>query len=253
MVNKVRYLLWGLGICLVFGVACRDKKTPVLHFCTRLKKVKISGRQPAFAPNYIRQWGQHKEIRVFLLDSARPISARLLRTAAAWSKYCNVTFTLTEKKPLSDIRVTFRSGGYASAVGKEANESPYLNGPSMFLEGLDTLSDDAEFTRVVLHEFGHAIGLEHELQKSTVKIPWDTEAVVSYYKDLYKWPREEVYRNIFDQFPVEKPYEEFDSTSIMVYAVPAELTIGHTFSIPWPKGLSSTDEKDIGIWYPIKK
>jgi len=53
-------------------------------------------------------------------------------------------------------------------------QDEYLNYPRMILQGSDTMQDGPELARIVLHEFGHAMGLEHELRKSVALIPWDT-------------------------------------------------------------------------------
>ncbi len=184
------------------------------------------------------------------MDSVAPVQIKLLQVANQWSKYCNISFKPVEKLYQSQIRITFRKGGYASAVGIECNERAYHNVPTMFLEGLDTMKDTQQFNRIVLHEFGHALGLEHELKKPSAKIPWDSAAVYTYYKTKYNWEKSDVDKNIFASLIVEKRYEDFDSTSIMVYAVPSFLTKNHSYSVSWPRGLSSTDIKGIGEWYP---
>jgi hypothetical protein len=75
--------------------------------------------------------------------------------------------------PPSDIRVHFsastETGGRWSLVGTDAIRLRLNHAPSMNLQGLATanLADTKVKTfyrRVVIHEFGHALGLEHEHQ-----------------------------------------------------------------------------------------
>jgi hypothetical protein len=40
---------------------------------------------------------------------------------------------------------------------------------------------DQEYSRVVLHEFGHALGAIHEHQHPAAGIPWDKPKVYEYY------------------------------------------------------------------------
>lgn len=40
---------------------------------------------------------------------------------------------------------------------------------------------DQEYSRVVLHEFGHALGAIHEHQHPEAAIPWDKPKVYEYY------------------------------------------------------------------------
>ena len=41
----------------------------------------------------------------------------------------------------------------------------------------DSETTDDEYRRVVLHEFGHALGLAHEHQSPGVAIPWNEQKV----------------------------------------------------------------------------
>lgn len=221
----------------------------VLPICTRPEKVRIKGRRPALAPNYKLQWDNHRKLMVYFMEGNKPLGTEIVAIANDWSRHCGLSFKLTDKLTDSQIRVTFRSGGYSSAVGLECIQDKYMDQPTMFLEGLDTMKDKQEFIRIVLHEFGHTLGLEHELRKASSKIPWDTAAVVKYYWDHYRWSKQKVIDNIFLPVTVPKEYDEFDSTSIMVYAVPDTLTIGN-YSISWSQKLSKSDEKYIQKWYP---
>ena len=39
-------------------------------------------------------------------------------------------------------------------------------------------TDEREFRRAVLHEFGHVLGLVHEYQNPNADIPWNKAAVI---------------------------------------------------------------------------
>jgi len=235
---------------MISFTACHHKQQEkVIPFCTRLKRVKITGRRPAFAPNYKLQWANHTVLHVYFMEDFGALNDKIISIANTWSNFSGISFKKTDQINESQIRVTFKHGGYASAVGIECKEHSYDDKPTMFLQGLDTLQDMKEFTRVVLHESGHAIGLEHELRKPAAQIPWDTAAVYKYYSDHYGWNRTDVDANIFQAFITPKQYDEFDSTSIMVYAVPDTLTKGH-YTINWPDQLSKSDKVDINKWYP---
>ncbi len=83
----------------------------------------------------------------------------------------------TDTNYAADIRIAFRSGdegGYWSMVGNDSTKPSLAkpNQPSMNFEGFpDELPTDYQAT--VLHEFGHALGFEHEHQSPIA--PCETE------------------------------------------------------------------------------
>ena len=87
------------------------------------------------------------------------------RTITEWSKYANISFSF-QQTGTPQIRITFDpNGGSWSFVGNE-NTSIDATKATMNLGWLDgnsnTISDDEH--GVILHEFGHVIGLLHEHQ-----------------------------------------------------------------------------------------
>ena len=85
-------------------------------------------------------------------------------------------------------------------------------------------SSDVEIERVVLHEFGHALGLVHEHQLPAGGIIWDKPAV---YNDLkFKWSREKIEQNVFATIdPAEAAMTTLDPTSIMMYPIKKSWTV----------------------------
>lgn len=222
---------------------------PSLPVCTRLPRIDV----PEFAPNSKRKWPDNTTVLyVYFAAGENDLTASIIETANEWSEYCRIHFEPTKEFPLAQIKVTFDKSGYASAVGTECIQEKYLTEFNMCLQGIDKVTSPEEFKRVVLHEFGHALGIEHELSKPSATIPWNKPEVYSYYKKKFKWGKSEVNHNIFEQLkPDSKENEEFDSTSVMVYGVKPPLTIA-PYEIPWPKGLSKTDKEGINKWYPKK-
>ena len=87
------------------------------------------------------------------------------RTITEWSKYANISFSF-QQTGTPQIRITFDpKAGSWSFVGNE-NSDIAPSKATMNLGWLDgssnTISDD-EYG-VILHEFGHVIGLLHEHQ-----------------------------------------------------------------------------------------
>ena len=75
---------------------------------------------------------------------------------------------------------------------------------------------------VVLHEFGHAIGLVHEHQNPAGGIEWNEDVVI---RDLSgppnNWTVEQIRHNVLNKYSVDQIRgTEFDRDSIMLYFFP---------------------------------
>lgn len=156
---------------------------------------------------------------------------------------------------ITDLRIIFRQGGSSSYIGSDAKRIPQ-NQPTMFFGWINPGEPEESIRQVVLHEFGHALGLIHEHQSpSAGVIPWDKEKVYDYYYRTQNppWDRTTVDANIFFRYSAsETNYTSYDSTSIMHYAIPASITTGG-YSTPWNSVLSPTDKafiKTLYLYYP---
>lgn len=153
----------------------------------------------------------------------------------------------------ADIRIYFEDGGSSSYVGSECLDVP-KNEPTMFFGWVNEQESEESIRQVILHEFGHALGLVHEHQHPEVSISWDSAKVYRYYHDTQKppWTKEQVDFNIFYRYDKNTiNYTRYDSTSIMHYAIPRFLTKNHK-GTPWNPVLSKTDSGFIKTIYPYK-
>jgi len=126
--------------------------------------------------------------------------------------------------------------------------------PTMNFGWLRSNTPNDEVRRVVLHEFGHALGLVHEHQNPAVAIPWNKAAVYQYYQGPpNQWSQEQVDLNIFEVYGKGlTKYTRFDRNSIMLYPIPAELTTGG-YQVGWNNELSYWDKLFIRKCYPPTK
>lgn len=124
--------------------------------------------------------------------------------------------------------------------------------PTMNLGMLTQAISDETFQQLVLHEFRHVLGLIHEHQNPNADIPWNKEAVYSFFTGPPNdWSRDVVYLNIFKKY--RGKYREFDPPSIMMFfPITQAFLTGNTFQ-PIPvlsKVLSERDKKLISELYP---
>lgn len=210
----------------------------------------VPGLAPRAAVERLRLWENGKRLRIRFLDGDSTVQDRIATIAPEWEQYTNLTLDFVRDGD-AEIRISFLDRGFSwSTVGTDALNRGRVQA-TMNYGWLTPSTGEREYRRVVLHEFGHALGMIHEHQNPAAEgeIPWDKPRVYEYYA-RQSWSRQDVDDNIFDVYAVDATnFTSFDSTSIMQYAVPDELTIG-TFAIPWNTELSATDEEFMKRQYP---
>jgi hypothetical protein len=116
---------------------------------------------------------------------------------------------------------------------------------------LEDNTEDEEYRRVVIHEFGHALGAIHEHQNPKGGIEWNLPAVYEYFSGPpNNWSKEEIDFNIIQKYSMDQlNATKFDRKSIMLYSFPPEMIIGGT-GTPENTKLSVGDKKFIRKMYP---
>lgn len=186
-------------------------------------------------------------IKARFLDGADVVQHKVEQVAHEWEQHANVRFEFGDD-PDAPVRISFRHEGSWSYLGTVALQIP-TNEPTMNYGWLTPDTADEEYSRVVLHEFGHALGCIHEHQSPDVRIPWDKEAVYAFYA-RQGWSRTQVNENLFRAYsPEGLQYSRFDPDSIMLYAVDDALTVGD-WSVGWNTQLSEQDKAFIRSLYP---
>jgi hypothetical protein len=199
-----------------------------------------------------KKWQQERVLSVAFLDGDADVQEKVKKYAHKWSPYTNITFKFVDNAN-ADIRISFefdpgRSWSYLGTDSLSIDK----NEPTMNFGWLTPNSAEDEFSRVVAHEFGHALGCIHEHQNPDTDIPWNKEKVYKLYKQTNGWDKETVDRNIFQKYSKDiTQYSSFDKESIMLYSIPKTLTDG-SFEVGWNRKLSDTDKSFIGVMYPKK-
>jgi len=193
-------------------------------------------------------WPIGQTLRVRFIGGSTDLHSQVSGIAKEWEQHANIHFEFVDDEP-SDIRVSFKAGaGSDSTRGIMARERP--GEPTMNLD--ITQQQGPALRRTVLHQFGHALGLMHEHLSPDAKIPWDAEKVYAYYGGPpNSWSRETTDEKILTPTASTK-YSPFDSKSIMMIAIPAQLTKdGSSYAAPLE--LSEGDKAFIGKMYPFLK
>jgi Astacin (Peptidase family M12A) len=198
----------------------------------------------------LRLWENGKRLRIRFLDGDSAVQQRIANIAPEWEQFTNLKLDFV-RDGAAEIRISFRDVGFSwSTVGTDALSRSRTQ-PSMNYGWLKPNTAEREYRRVVLHEFGHALGMIHEHQnpEAVGRIPWDKPKVYAYYA-RQGWSQQDVDENIFDVYERDDTnFTSFDSSSIMQYAVPDDLTVG-SFAIGWNTELSEMDKDFMRRQYP---
>ena len=119
-----------------------------------------------------KRWRKGRTLKIRFMDGDAALQNRVAQSAKEWMKYANVNFDFGTYAN-AEIRIAFVQGaGSWSAVGTDALVEEWFpkNEQTMNYGWLRPTSTDQEVSSVVLHEFGHALGLIHEHQQPSAEI-----------------------------------------------------------------------------------
>ncbi|HVQ75944.1 MAG TPA: M12 family metallopeptidase [Candidatus Binatia bacterium] len=181
------------------------------------------GRTRAITP-IGKLWMNGSTLRVRFVDGTPAQQETVRQFAPRWTDHANLHFEFGHA-PDAEIRIAFADDGAWSYVGTDARGIP-AHEPTMNFGWLDEA--------VVLHEFGHAIGLAHEHQNPAGGIQWNEPVVI---RDLSgppnRWDEATIRHNVLAKYEHDQVNgTEFDPQSIMLYSFPADWTLNGFQSEP---------------------
>jgi hypothetical protein len=125
----------------------------------------------------LSRWDTGATIRVAFNGGDASLHASIAGVAAEWTRHGNIhldfgevsqvegyrQWRTTDHYAAAEIRVGFAAHGYGSLIGRQAIDPRFTNpgSPTIILGGMDR-ELPPDWQSIVLHAFGHALGLQHE-------------------------------------------------------------------------------------------
>jgi len=198
------------------------------------------------------KWSPGDVITISFLGGDPAVQARVKAAARGWTVpgLARLNLSFRTDTTDTDIRISFAFRGSWSVLGTTCKNVP-VSRPTMNFGWLRPDTSDAELQRVVLHEFGHALGLIHEHQNPAGGIHWDREKVIEELSGPpNNWDLNTIEHNMFAPAAVnETNFTQMDPLSIMMYPIPARWTTDG-FSAGLNADLSAKDKEFIHNQYP---
>jgi hypothetical protein len=194
---------------------CFDRILPTDSHAPQRTRM-MGGRSRAIAIRRSK-WINGSPIRIHFMTGTAAQHAMVKQYADEWTKHANLKFVWVND-PNADIRVTFdENDGAWSYLGTDNLTIPKSEA-TLNLGWLDE--------GVILHEFGHMIGLAHEHQNPDGGIQWNESVVIAELAGRPNyWDEATVRHNVLSRYSADQLCgTEFDPESIMLYAFPAEWT-----------------------------
>lgn len=185
-----------------FKVLFQANSAPPSYMAQMLK----SGVAPFSIIDKFRKWEPGTTLKVcFHSAGAEDVKARIAQIASQWSRYGAIYFDfgkapayrLCHAKDGTVVRISFRQKGYFSRIGTRALLSDVNNEVTMGLQDLDEPRypiDGEKFKAIVIHEFGHTLGLAHEHQHPAADCYPQFNRIAI--KQAYEWNDQEADENL---------------------------------------------------------
>ncbi|EPQ29004.1 uncharacterized protein PFL1_03294 [Pseudozyma flocculosa PF-1] len=209
----------------------------------------------AVIANREKLWSSNpQDIRFFFMEGTPQQQDKVRTVIDEWTWYANVRFVEVGSPADSQVRIRFDpSDGSYSYVGTDCE---MIDGDkhTMNLGWIDRTSSLTRNERAtILHEFGHVLGLLHEHQSPAhggIAVQ-NVDLALELYRRKQGWSDKQIHEQVIDVYGAKEVsnYSQVDTTSIMQYPQPKELT-GLKEDIPFNTELSQLDKAYMVLQYP---
>jgi hypothetical protein len=213
--------------------------------------------QPAHLAMLVqKKWAPGTTIPVYFLDGGTAaLRAKVLAHANAWhDRGANVAFRETGQRDQATVTLARTPGlGYWSMIGTDSLVVSRAGQQTLNLDGFTAKTREAEWRRVVRHEFGHALGFPHGQQTPEIVARIDEEKAIAYYMRTQGWSRDLAAAQFEALATSEVSLFGGNSDSVMTYPCPAFLLKQGAQLVPGGKDITNDDAAAARKFYPAAK
>ncbi|TGN16921.1 ankyrin repeat domain-containing protein [Leptospira idonii] len=209
-------------------------------------------KQRAVWLNNIR-WKNGQVIPVYFKNGTKEQRLGVEHCAREWERYGNFKFKFfDEPKRNQDLTILIEFAPQKQGVAGWSYVGSGTKDPSQTSMSFFPEHKGENGCSTIAHEFGHALGLQHEQHNPAKKESWIPEKTYDYFQNQYGWDKLKTDTEILKSIDTYANYGKADPVSIMAYYFPGELfTSGKPMGIRF--GLSARDVEGIAKMYPGKK
>ena len=201
--------------------------------------------------DFNNKWTPGTTLKVSFIGGTDWQKEKVKLYAPGWSKYANVKFDFGNYAD-ADVRVSFEpKKDPIPFIGTDAKNRLSFQ-ETMNLGWIDNTKTEDQLKSVILHEFGHTLGLLHEHMNPLSNIRWNKPVVYAYYMQYDGWDKAMVDKQVFDRYSVSMTNKSYDPKSIMHYPIPANFTLDG-YSVGENDDLSDNDKKLVTELYPFNR
>jgi len=207
-----------------------------------------------------KQWPKGAQLTVVFLDGSPKLHQLIKTTAPQWLENTSLSFRffsdLKSAPTKSHIRISFGLHN-GSRLGNHSDYRSIDATMNLFDLTSDQINEDSA-KRLILHEFGHALGFEHEYR--SLYWPYGRNPINKILTDCYpqmeligysaKSAVEHCHSTNSVLTKKQAFFTAFDERSIMNYPMIFVLADGNQKHIPAATSLSYLDRHAIQQWYP---
>jgi hypothetical protein len=164
-----------------------------------------------------KRWKRGQTLLIYFVNGDQNQCKKFKEIADLWIIGTSLKLETTSNIHLSNIRAWI-----GLTDGKRKNSSEIgIDSMDPRLKEKPTLRVSEVTEDMVLHEFGHALGLVHEHAHPGVNIEWNKDQVYSDLKESDNWEPGYIDQWVFEKFDSSKQevITSFDSLSVMMYPI----------------------------------